>query len=104
MEKNYQELQVEYFPNNPTNCNGNPAIYEDLIWTEQQVSKQQLDDVWLGFLKKERYIQIDNKTSDLIEYWEKKIGISWDDNFELWEGWDEDKEILNINQIKEKII
>jgi hypothetical protein len=48
--------------------------------------------------------RIFNKTRDLIEYWEKKIGISWDDNFELWEGWDEDKEILNINDVKQKII
>jgi len=73
MEKNYQELQVQYFPNNPTNCNGNPTVYEDLIWTEEQISKQQLDDVWLGFLKNHRYVEIDNRTAELIN-----IGFTFD--------------------------
>lgn len=45
--------------------------------------------------------RIFNKTEDMVEYWENKIGIEWDDDFEVWDGYDEDKEILNINSIKE---
>ena len=41
-----------------------------------------------------------NKTQDLIEYWEKKLGIEWDADLEVWEGWNKDKEILNINKLK----
>lgn len=43
-----------------------------------------------------------NKTPDLIEFWEKKLGITWTDNMEVWDGWDESKEILNIMEIKKQ--
>jgi hypothetical protein len=45
--------------------------------------------------------RIFNKTEDMVEYWENKIGIDWDDDFEVWDGYDKDKEILHINDIKE---
>jgi len=41
------------------------------------------------------------KSNDLIEYWEERIGIGFNANLEVWEGWDEEKEILEINKIKE---
>jgi hypothetical protein len=41
-----------------------------------------------------------NKTEDLIEYWEKKLGIDWNSDLEAWEGWNKEKEILNINKLK----
>lgn len=44
--------------------------------------------------------RIFNKTEDMVEYWENKIGIEWDDDFEVWDGYDKDKEILHINDIK----
>jgi hypothetical protein len=43
-----------------------------------------------------------NRTPDLIEFWEKKIGIDWTDDMEVWTGWDEANEILNITKIKEE--
>ena len=39
----------------------------------------------------------------MVEYWEKKIGIEWEDDFEVWDGYDEDKEILRINELKESV-
>ena len=45
--------------------------------------------------------RIFNKTEDMVEYWENKIGIEWDDDFEVWDGYDKDKEILHINDIKQ---
>ena len=40
-----------------------------------------------------------NKTKDLVEYWENKIGIKFPPNQEVWEGYDKEKEILNINNL-----
>ncbi len=44
-----------------------------------------------------------NKTDDMIKYWENKLGIDWDDSLEVWEGFDEGKEILDINKMKKSI-
>jgi hypothetical protein len=50
--------------------------------------------------------RIFNKAEDLVTFWEDKLGINLEDtvgkNFEVWEGWDESKEILEINKIKEQ--
>ena len=49
-------------------------------------------------------IRIFRKTTDLIEFWEEKLGVSFDKDQEVWEGWDEEKEILNINKVKEEYV
>lgn len=41
-----------------------------------------------------------NKTPDLVEYWEKKLDMDFTDDMEVWSGWEESKEILNIMEIK----
>lgn len=50
--------------------------------------------------------RIFNKAEDLVTFWEEKLGIDLEDvigkDFEVWEGWDESKEILEINKIKEQ--
>lgn len=49
--------------------------------------------------------RIFNKNEDLIEFWEEKLGIDLEltvgDDFEVWEGWDEQKEILELDKIKQ---
>ena len=49
--------------------------------------------------------RIFNRAEDLINFWQEKLGINLEivagPNFELWEGWDESKEILEIDKIKE---
>lgn len=51
--------------------------------------------------------RIFNKSDDLKEFWEEKIGINMKltigDDFEVWDGFDESKEILEINKIKENV-
>ena len=44
-----------------------------------------------------------NKTDDMIEYWEDKIGIDWDESLEVWEGFDKSREILDINKLKKSV-
>ena len=39
--------------------------------------------------------RIFNKTEDLKLYWEEKIGIEFDEDMEIWQGWIEEKEILH---------
>jgi hypothetical protein len=49
--------------------------------------------------------RIFNKAEDLITFWEEKLGIDLEasigKDFEVWDGWDESKEILNLDNIKE---
>jgi hypothetical protein len=49
--------------------------------------------------------RIFNKAEDLVNFWEEKLGIDLEGvmgaNFEVWDGWDESKEILNLDNIKE---
>lgn len=49
--------------------------------------------------------RIFNKSEDLVNFWEEKLGINLEQtvgkNYEVWEGFDESKEILQINKIKE---
>jgi hypothetical protein len=51
--------------------------------------------------------RIFNKSDDLKEFWEEKLGINMKltigDDFEVWDGFDESKEILEINKIKENV-
>ena len=42
-----------------------------------------------------------NKTEDLVKFWEDKLGVEFDDDQEVWHAFELDKEILNINKIKE---
>lgn len=49
--------------------------------------------------------RIFNKADDLVEFWEDKLGIDFiellGEDFEVWEGWDETKEILELDKIKQ---
>jgi methyl coenzyme M reductase gamma subunit len=47
--------------------------------------------------------RIFNKTEDMVEYWQDKIGVEWEDSFEVWDGYDEDKEMLRISELKELV-
>jgi len=47
--------------------------------------------------------RIFNKTEDLKVYWEEKLGVEFDDSMEVWQGWINDKESLNIQKLKEYV-
>jgi hypothetical protein len=42
-----------------------------------------------------------NKTEDLRVYWEGRIGIEFDDDMEVWQGFIEENEMLNIDNLKQ---
>lgn len=44
-----------------------------------------------------------NKTEDLRKYWEDKLGVDFDEEWEVWDGFDLDKETLNLDKIKENV-
>lgn len=44
--------------------------------------------------------RIFNKTEDLKIFWEEKLGVDFDDTMEVWEGWLDENEILNIEKLK----
>lgn len=47
--------------------------------------------------------RIFKKTPDLREYWENKIGTTFKEDMEVWDGFNEENEILNIDKIKELV-
>lgn len=55
-----------------------------------------------GFHKEDISLQyrVFNKTEDLKVYWEEKLGVDFDDSMEVWQGWIEENEILNIEKLK----
>lgn len=59
-----------------------------------------------GLYKDEISLQyrIFNKTEDLRKYWEEKIGVEFDDSMEVWQGFIEENEILNIEKLKEEYV
>jgi hypothetical protein len=58
-----------------------------------------------GLLKDEVSLQyrIFNKTKDLIQFWEDKLDIEFDDSYEVWDGFFEENETLNLNKLKENV-
>ena len=58
-----------------------------------------------GYSRDEISLQyrIFNKTEDLRKYWEDLIGISLDDSMEMWEGFFEERETLNLDKIKQNV-
>jgi len=47
--------------------------------------------------------RIFNKTNDLREYWESKLDVVFDDDQEVWSGFFEENEILNLEKIIENV-
>jgi hypothetical protein len=49
--------------------------------------------------------RIFNRAEDLVNFWGEKLGVDLKDilgeDFEVWEGWDEEKEILKLDKIKQ---
>jgi hypothetical protein len=41
-----------------------------------------------------------NKTEDLIKYWEEKLDVTFEKDQEIWEMFVEEKETLNLNNLK----
>jgi hypothetical protein len=58
-----------------------------------------------GLLKDEISLQfrIFNKTEDLRQFWEDKLGVEFDEDMEVWHGFVEEEESLNINKLKEHV-
>jgi hypothetical protein len=44
-----------------------------------------------------------NKTEDMIVFWEEKLGVIFDHDQEVWHGYEQENEILNIKKIKEYV-
>lgn len=47
--------------------------------------------------------RIFNRTQDLINFWEEKLGVRFSSDQEVWEGFHLEKETLNIDKIKSNV-
>ena len=58
-----------------------------------------------GYSKDEISLQfrVFNKTDDLRQFWEDKFGVEFDEDMEVWGGFIEKDEILNLDKIKEHV-
>jgi hypothetical protein len=58
-----------------------------------------------GFQKDEISLQhrVFNKTEDLKQFWEDKLDVVFDDDMEVWHGFIEENEILDLDKIKERV-
>jgi hypothetical protein len=58
-----------------------------------------------GFTREEISLQyrVFNKTEDMIIFWEDKLGVTFDHDQEVWHGYEQKNEILNINKLKEYV-
>lgn len=58
-----------------------------------------------GFQKDELSLQyrVFNKTEDLKQFWEDKFDVVFDDDMEVWSGFSEGYEILNLDKIKQHV-
>jgi hypothetical protein len=54
--------------------------------------------------KQERTLQhrVFKKSEELREYWEEKIGVVFTDDMELWDRFDFEKEILDLEKLKQE--
>jgi putative IMPACT (imprinted ancient) family translation regulator len=57
------------------------------------------------FAKEEISLQyrIFNRTEDLVKFWEERLAVVFDNDQEVWYGFDEEKEVLDIDKIKEYV-
>jgi hypothetical protein len=44
-----------------------------------------------------------NKTEDLVKFWEDKLGVELPSDVEVWHGFFEENEVLDLNKIKEHV-
>jgi hypothetical protein len=44
-----------------------------------------------------------NKTEDLVKFWEDKLDVEFDEDQEVWHGYIEEDEVLNIEKLKEYV-
>lgn len=70
------------------------ALFPKIVKVVQ--NKIQKDEISLQY-------RIFNKTEDLRNYWSELLDIDFDDSMEVWQGWIDDKEILNIKNLKEHV-
>lgn len=43
------------------------------------------------------------KTQDMIDYWEEQFGVPFDKNMEVWHGFFDSNETLNLDKIKQHV-
>ena len=48
-------------------------------------------------------IRVFKKTPDLVEYWEKKLGVNFNEEYEVWDGFDFKKETLTKEILEEYV-
>jgi hypothetical protein len=74
------------------------AKFQDLFPKIIHITKNNMsrDEISLQY-------RVFNRTEDMIKFWEDKLDVIFKDDQEVWEGFDEKKEVLNLNKINEYV-
>lgn len=70
----YFKIVSTYYPESIVSCDGDSTVYENLIFNGSPILKNTLEGHWLDFRKEERYLEINNRTDELIPL----LGFSYD--------------------------
>lgn len=94
----------------------NPKLIDDVELIKQgkySKTSSKFQEIFPKVVKiKKNYLQKDeislqyrvfNKTEDLKQFWEDKLGVEFDSDMEVWEGFFEENEILNFDKIKQHV-
>lgn len=49
------------------------------------------------------HYRVFNRSQDMIDYWEDKLGVEFNNELEVWDGFHEENEILKLENIKEYV-
>lgn len=72
--------------------------FQEIFSKVVQIKKQGLrrDEISLQY-------RVFNKTEDLVQFWEDKLGVKLPDDVEVWHGFFEEDESLDLNKIKQYV-
>ena len=94
----------------------NPRLKDDINLIKQgkySLTSKKFQDIFPKVVKIKRkglnrdeislQYRVFNKTEDLIQFWEDKLGIDLPDDVEVWHGFFEEFETLDLDKIKEYV-
>lgn len=94
----------------------NEDLYDDISLIKQgkysQTSKKfqlifpKVVQINIGGLRRDEVslqYRVFNKTEDLVKFWEDRLGVEFDESMEVWGGFMEEDESLNLDKIKQHV-
>ena len=81
------------------------GVYSQTSKSFQQLFPKSVQIIKQGLRRDEISLQyrVFNRTKDLIDFWEERLGVNFSPTQEVWSGFDEENEILNLKKVTENV-